>query len=84
MRKHDAIGTNTCDSCQFWHNPEGQPVGLCIRNPPVPIIVGMQPMPQPAIVNPKNPPPQMAMPIVLGFHPPREAKQGCGEHLRLG
>lgn len=78
--KRDAIIGRTCGTCSFWHNPDGMPQGLCVRNPPAPTVVGMMPVPQPAIVNPKSPPPQMATPIVLGFHPPREPNQGCGEH----
>jgi hypothetical protein len=80
--KRNAVGIDTCDACRFWHNPEGHPMGLCIKEPPTPICVAMQQMPAPAIVDPKKAIQPMAMPIVMGFHPPREPKQGCGAFER--
>lgn len=82
--KRDAFAGRTCDTCDYWHNPNGEPVGLCVRFPPSTHIVGMMPVAPPAIVNPlKGPPPQMAVPIPMGFYPPREPKMGCGEHAPI-
>jgi hypothetical protein len=82
MSAHNAIGSRTCGTCKNFHNPQNEPMGICIARPPTPMIVGMQPMPAPAIVDPKKVPQQMVVPIVMGFHPPRSPEHGCGEHQR--
>lgn len=76
----DAIKNCTCDCCPYWHNPLAQPVGVCIYNPPVPIMVGLQQLPPAAIVDPKQPQMAMAMPIVQPHFPLRGPKDGCGRH----
>ena len=39
--KHDAIGERRCGHCRFWHNPEGEPMGLCIKEAPTPLLVAL-------------------------------------------
>jgi hypothetical protein len=80
--KHDAVGERKCGACRFWHNPDGEPMGLCIKEPPTPIMVGHQPIKGPSIMDPNAPQMVQAMPIVLGFHPPRTADMGCSRFER--
>jgi hypothetical protein len=76
MRKHDAIGRYTCDTCPHWHNPQGLPIGLCLRDPPVPVMVGMAPASPLA----KPGPGMDIQPVIRGYFPTVGAKDGCGQH----
>jgi hypothetical protein len=81
--KHDAIGERRCGHCRFWHNPDGEPMGICIKETPTPLLVGHQPIAAPVIMDPKAAAQmQSAIPIVLGFHPPRTPEQGCSKFER--
>jgi hypothetical protein len=73
----DAIGMNKCESCRFWHNPSKHPVGVCIRNPPTPFVLGMAPVS--ALVDPKRPGAEM-QPIIRSYFPVIAGHEGCGQH----
>jgi hypothetical protein len=78
MQKHNAIGKYTCDTCPFWHNPQGLPIGLCLREPPKPLMIGMAPSSPLA-----RPGPGMDIqPVIRGYFPTCGAKDGCGQHPR--
>jgi len=73
----DAIGIHQCKSCKFFHTPGTmKEVGVCVRFPPTPFIMGMAPASP--LVDPTKP--QQARPIIHAYYPMVEEASGCGEH----
>lgn len=76
----DAIGVNTCKTCRFFHQPNDGQVGVCIKRPPTPFIVGMT-QSSPPVIAPDRPP--QVQPVVHAFFPVVSVRDGCAEHVSV-
>lgn len=73
----DAIGNCQCKTCPYFHQVQKGPVGVCIKEPPKPFIIGMVPGGGP-LVDPSKP--QQMQPIIHGYFSPVSENDGCGAH----
>ena len=83
MSKRDALKDKHCETCAMFHQNApgvGPKQGYCVAHPPRPFVVAMMPVAPPAIVDPKNPPPMQAKPVVQCFYPATDHGDGCWEH----
>lgn len=88
-KKRDALAGKHCGTCRFFHNPEGNATGYCVRYPAVPLIGGMAPDPddlkrQQARATLAATPQQMAQvkmkPLLFSYVPNVGDEDGCWEH----
>lgn len=68
-----------CGTCRFWMSPD-QKGGICRRNPPTPILLGLAPASP--IANPGKQ--QQGVPVTQAFFPQMSARGWCGEHQTRG
>lgn len=74
--KHDALQHRRCKSCAAWHNPEGQPVGLCVIGPGTAFLTMQMPA-RNALMRPDAPGMMGPMPAVQSALIPKAPEDGC-------
>jgi len=75
----DALGPMRCVSCACFHQPDRRHPGVCVLNPPVPMVAGVSP--QSNVLDPKA---QVRLaPVVQSFYPPVQPDHGCHQHRTL-
>lgn len=73
----DALGTKRCATCCAYNQPVKDRMGICVRNPPTPLFMGMMPQAPPVIANPTKTPQQVLMPMVQTAYPECHPDSGC-------
>ena len=67
--KVETMNSKVCGNCNAWERLKpDQPTGVCRRNPPTPVGLGMLPVPPPNGLMKPNQPPTL-QPVVMNFCP---------------